>query len=204
MCDSAATPDNTIPLPQPAAQPAHPSTEVHTKGIHAAPKAAAAAGTVPQLASLTGYPGRVVGCLLGKMCGDVLGAGYEGWDADRVRASAPAGAVDFPRTERGWVRRTGASHSGEVRVRAQGAGQGGQPQSAGVRKECAKIGEGTRVQGERSAETVQVDWEREAVAVGRNFGSCRCGAHSIPASGGGTATAMFRTHLAAFTSQYGH
>lgn len=102
MCDSAATPDNTIPLPQPAAQPAHPSTEVHTKGIHAAPKAAAAAGTVPQLASLTGYPGRVVGCLLGKMCGDVLGAGYEGWDADRVRASAPAGAVDFPRTERGY------------------------------------------------------------------------------------------------------
>ena len=44
---------------------------------------------------------RVVGVLIGSMCGDVLGAGVEGWDANKILKRFPKGLVDFLRTDRG-------------------------------------------------------------------------------------------------------
>jgi cobalamin synthase len=55
----------------------------------------AAASIAPQ------YADRVTGCLLGGMCGDVLGAAVEGWDAGAVLASCPDGCTDFLDTPRG-------------------------------------------------------------------------------------------------------
>ncbi|EFJ53098.1 hypothetical protein VOLCADRAFT_127347 [Volvox carteri f. nagariensis] len=51
---------------------------------------------------LSGYVDRVGGCLLGKMCGDVLGAGVEGWAHQDVQLSNPEGLTDFLHTERGF------------------------------------------------------------------------------------------------------
>ena len=44
---------------------------------------------------------RVVGVLIGSMCGDVLGAGVEGWRANKILKRFPKGLVDFLRTQRG-------------------------------------------------------------------------------------------------------
>ncbi|GLC57331.1 hypothetical protein PLESTB_001212700 [Pleodorina starrii] len=64
----------------------------------------ATAAAFPQIppALASGYPNRVAGCLLGKMCGDVLGAAVEGWAAEDIQLSNPDGLTDFLQTERGF------------------------------------------------------------------------------------------------------
>lgn len=49
------------------------------------------------------YTSRVVGAMLGKMCGDVLGASVEGWDISKLQKDFPDGLTEFQQTERGWV-----------------------------------------------------------------------------------------------------
>jgi poly(ADP-ribose) glycohydrolase ARH3 len=39
--------------------------------------------------------------MLGKMCGDVLGAAVEGWEHERVLAEYPDGMTRFRDTDRG-------------------------------------------------------------------------------------------------------
>lgn len=49
------------------------------------------------------YPQRVKGCLLGGMCGDVLGAAVEGWSPERIARSFPKGCSEFVvDTDRGY------------------------------------------------------------------------------------------------------
>ncbi|KAG2445149.1 hypothetical protein HYH02_008617 [Chlamydomonas schloesseri] len=73
---------------QPAASPAPgPSSS-------AAPHPSAAMAA--QLAAtLSPFEQRCVGSMLGKFCGDVLGAAVEGWDVERIRAAAPDGLRNF-------------------------------------------------------------------------------------------------------------
>ncbi|KAG2439556.1 hypothetical protein HXX76_004909 [Chlamydomonas incerta] len=46
-------------------------------------------------ATLSPFEQRCVGSMLGKFCGDVLGAAVEGWDDARIRAAAPDGLQSF-------------------------------------------------------------------------------------------------------------
>lgn len=48
-----------------------------------------------------GYRARVIGSLMGKMCGDVLGAAVEGWSPDMICSRHQAGLTEFQSTERG-------------------------------------------------------------------------------------------------------
>ena len=61
----------------------------------------AAAIAAPDRRCLSGVADRAAGALLGKMCGDVLGAAVEGWNSFRMQDQFPNGLVDFQRTSRG-------------------------------------------------------------------------------------------------------
>ncbi|GIL49818.1 hypothetical protein Vafri_6130, partial [Volvox africanus] len=89
------------------------SNAVRGNGVNSAPPAnpgdgvpattaTAAAAWVPSQSALSGYSDRVAGCILGKMCGDVLGAGVEGWSPQDIQLSNPDGLTDFLNTERGF------------------------------------------------------------------------------------------------------
>ncbi|GLI62970.1 hypothetical protein VaNZ11_005827, partial [Volvox africanus] len=89
------------------------SNPVRGNGVNSAPPAnpgdgvpattaKAAAAWVLSKSALQGYPERAAGCILGKMCGDVLGAGVEGWSPQDVQLSNPDGLTDFLNTERGF------------------------------------------------------------------------------------------------------
>ncbi len=47
------------------------------------------------------FDDRCIGCLLGTACGDILGAGVEGWSAGEIRETYGE-LRDFPRTSRGF------------------------------------------------------------------------------------------------------
>lgn len=51
----------------------------------------------------SGYEDRVIGCFLGALCGDVLGAAVEGWNAQRVKSTFEKGITEFQDTSRGYV-----------------------------------------------------------------------------------------------------
>eukprot|EP00198_Chlamydomonas_reinhardtii_P008757 XP_001698094.1 predicted protein [Chlamydomonas reinhardtii] len=46
-------------------------------------------------ATLSPFERRCVGSMIGKFCGDVLGAAVEGWDVERIREAAPDGLCSF-------------------------------------------------------------------------------------------------------------
>lgn len=47
------------------------------------------------------YEQRVIGSVLGAMCGDALGASVEGWTPERMSSAFPDGLRTFQETERG-------------------------------------------------------------------------------------------------------
>jgi ADP-ribosylglycohydrolase len=47
------------------------------------------------------YEQRVLGSVLGAMCGDVLGAAVEGWTPERMESAFPDGLKTFQETEPG-------------------------------------------------------------------------------------------------------
>jgi hypothetical protein len=49
----------------------------------------------------TSYEQRVLGSVLGAMCGDALGASVEGWTAERIQSAFPQGLRAFQDSERG-------------------------------------------------------------------------------------------------------
>jgi hypothetical protein len=49
----------------------------------------------------TSYQQRVLGSVLGAMCGDALGASVEGWSAERIQSAFPGGLRTFQHSERG-------------------------------------------------------------------------------------------------------
>ncbi|GIL77640.1 hypothetical protein Vretifemale_7135 [Volvox reticuliferus] len=79
-----------------AVAPANPSDSI--------PGTMTTAGAASALSrsALSGHLDRVAGCLLGKMCADVLGAGVEGWSPADIQLSNPNGLTDFLNTERGF------------------------------------------------------------------------------------------------------
>ncbi|KAF6259861.1 ADP-ribosylation/Crystallin J1 [Scenedesmus sp. NREL 46B-D3] len=50
----------------------------------------------------TSYEERVIGSVLGAMCGDTLGASVEGWSAERIQSACSDGLKTFQKTERGY------------------------------------------------------------------------------------------------------
>ena len=53
----------------------------------------------------SGYEDRVIGCFLGALCADVLGASVEGWNAHRIQSTFKKGLTVFQDTDRGYVSR---------------------------------------------------------------------------------------------------